>query len=37
VEFRWEPAIQDSWRCRALWVPPTTRPLTPQLPIRAER
>jgi CspA family cold shock protein len=20
VEFRWEPAIQDSWRCRATWV-----------------
>jgi CspA family cold shock protein len=22
VEFRWEPAIQDSWRCRATWVRP---------------
>jgi cold shock protein len=20
VEFRWEPTIQDSWRCRATWV-----------------
>ncbi len=20
VEFRWEPAQQDSWRCRATWV-----------------
>ena len=20
VEFRWEPAIQDSWRCRATWA-----------------
>jgi cold shock protein len=20
VEFRWEPAFQDSWRCSALWV-----------------
>jgi CspA family cold shock protein len=20
VEFRWEPALQDSWRCEATWV-----------------
>jgi CspA family cold shock protein len=22
VEFRWEPAFQDSWRCSATWVRP---------------